>query len=204
MGRFLVFEGLDGAGTTTQLARLSARLEEAGCTVTATREPTDGPVGRVIRQTLRAEEGAPYPATLPWMFAADRADHLARTVEPALTRGAWVLSDRYYHSSLAYQSMTLPIDEVYALNRRFRVPDLTIFLDVSVDVAMARIEARGEAPEIFETRAHLEKVSWGYGRVFDLLRDQGEPIAVLDADSDVDAVAAAVWARVVPLLSDED
>ncbi len=204
MGRFVVIEGLDGAGSTTQVARLVARAQALGMEVLATREPTDGPVGRVIRQTLRGDPDAPSPATLPWMFAADRADHIARVVEPALDRGAAVVSDRYYHSSLAYQSMSLPLDEVYSLNRRFRIPDLTIFLDVGVDIAMERIERRGGEREIFEQRTHLEQVGWAYQRVLELLRDQGEPIAVVDADPDADAVEAAIWAKVAPVLAVED
>ena len=75
-GRFFVLEGLDGAGTTTQAARLAAHLREHGREVIETHEPTDGPVGRLIRQALRGEEGAVDRQTLPWMFAADRADHL--------------------------------------------------------------------------------------------------------------------------------
>ena len=204
MGRFVVIEGLDGAGSTTQVALTVARARALGMEVVSTREPTEGPVGRVIRQTLRGEEGAPVAATLPWMFAADRADHLARIVEPALGRGTVVISDRYYHSSLAYQSLTLPLDEVYSFNRRFRIPDLTIFLDVSVDVAMDRIEKRGQALEIFEQRSHLEKVAWAYERVLELLRDQGEPIAVVDADQGIDEVDTAIWAKVGPLLAAEE
>ena len=143
---FLVLEGLDGAGTTTQSERLAQALSARG-EVVLTREPTDGPVGRIIREVLRGDQRAPTVDTLPWLFAADRADHLTRKVEPALRRGAYVVSDRYYHSSLAYQSLTLPLEDVSALNS-FRSPHITFFLDVPVDECLARIGKRGGEREI--------------------------------------------------------
>jgi dTMP kinase len=195
MSRFVVLEGLDGAGTTTQSARLVATLRSRGANVVATREPTDGPVGRVIRQVLRAEAGSPDVHALPWLFAADRADHLWRTVEPALARGEWVVSDRYYHSSLAYQSLTLPLERVHALNADFRVPHVTIFLAVPVDVCLERISGRPEK-EIYEERDRLVKIEAAYRRVNDFLRARGEPIVELDGTRPPDEVEAAVRATV--------
>jgi dTMP kinase len=196
MSRFLVLEGLDGAGTTTQAEILRAWLESRGHATLSTREPTDGPIGRVIRQVLRADPGAPDPRTLPWLFAADRADHLTRTVEPALAEGTIVLSDRYYHSSLAYQSLTMPLERVHALNAGFRAPDLTLFLDVPVDVCLDRIARRaaktGEKTEIFEVRERLIQIDASYRVVLDLLRARGEPIAVLDGCEPPERVAAAI------------
>lgn len=198
MGTFIVIEGLDGAGTTTQAAALAAWLRSAGHAVTETREPTDGPVGRVIRATLSEAPDAPAMQTLPWLFAADRADHLARVVDPALEAGHVVVSDRYYHSSLAYQSLTLPLDRVHALNADFRVPDLTVFLHVDVDTALGRVTARSEAREIYERRDRLEAIAEAYDRVLARLRALGEPIVTVDgraAASDVaDAVRGAVQA----------
>ena len=152
MSRFIVMEGLDGAGTTTQVVELVRALEAAGQPATRTHEPTDGAVGRLIRATLRDQPDAADRRTLPWMFAADRADHLHRVVEPALADGRWVVSDRYLHSSLAYQSLELPLEQVFALNRAFRVPDLTLFIHVPVQVGLDRIEARGATRELYEHR----------------------------------------------------
>lgn len=173
---FYVIEGLDGAGTTTQMAGLAAYLTGKGKTVVTTHEPTDGPVGRLIRSTLRREPGAVDPSCLPWMFAADRADHLHRTVEPALADGAVVIADRYLHSSLAYQSLDLPLEEVFALNQRFRVPDRTVLLDVPVDVCLARIDARGAARELFEEHERLERIAEAYDRVVERLIARGDTI----------------------------
>jgi len=193
---FIVLEGLDGAGTTTQLGRLAARLREHGHVVHETREPSDGPVGRWIRRTLAHDPEAPDPVTLPWMYAADRADHLAREVEPALARGEVVLSDRYLHSSLAYQSLQRPLDEVAALNASFRVPELTVFVEVPVAVSLARIKARlateGGEPELFEERAKLEAIRDAYHRVIERLVARGDRIATVDGAGTIDDVEEGI------------
>jgi dTMP kinase len=196
MGRFLVLEGLDGAGTTTQAERLVRRLQGRGLDVVRTAEPTDGPVGRLIRSTLRKEPGSPSRGTLPWMFAADRADHLDRVVGPALAAGRWVVSDRYLPSSLAYQSLDVPLELVDGLNRAFRVPDLVLYVRVPVEVALARIGGRGAAREVFEERALLERVAAAYDGVMRRLADRGWPIRTIDGAAGVDQVEAAIAAAV--------
>lgn len=197
---FLVLEGLDGAGTTTQSARLLTWLRAEGRVVRATREPSEGPVGRLLRATLRREEGSPEIESLPWLFAADRADHLARVVEPALGEGAWVISDRYLHSSLAYQSLHQPMDEVWALNRTFRAPDLTVFLRVGVETCLQRIGGRGAAREIYEERARLERVETAYAHALALVAARGDRIVEIDGEVSSDDVWAGVRAAVAPLL----
>ena len=198
MGRFIVIEGMDGAGTTTQVALLVERLGGHGDSVVATREPTEGPIGRVLRAALRAEPGSPDIRTLPWLFAADRADHLQRTIEPYLERGSWVVSDRYYHSSLAYQSLTMPLDRVMALNADFRVPDLTVYLDVPVDVALDRIKDRSER-EIYEYREKLELVDARYRQVITVLGKRGDRIVVLDGTHPAREVSELIWHEVKKL-----
>lgn len=198
-GRFVVLEGLDGAGTTTQAQRLAAWLREAGRTVVETHEPTDGPVGRLIRAALREEAGAVARSTLPWMFAADRADHLSGLVEPTLAAGSDVVSDRYLHSSLAYQSIDRPLEQVFALNAAFRVPDLTCFVRVPVEVCLARIEARGGIREIFEKRDQLEAIKRQYDRVLERLKQRGDPIVDIDGDAPIDQVEARIRQRVQEL-----
>jgi len=197
---FVVLEGLDGAGTTTQQERLAQWLRGQGLVVCTTREPTGGPVGAWIRRTLNRDPDAPAPSTLPWMYAADRADHLARVVEPALARGELVLSDRYLHSSLAYQSLQRPLEEVAALNASFRVPELTIFVEVPVDVSLARIAARGAAREIFEERDALTAIRDAYHRVLARLRARGDRIVTVDGAGTVDAVEADIRAAVTEAL----
>lgn len=195
MTRFLAIEGLDGAGTTTQAARLIQTLGSRGRVVVATREPTTGPIGRIIRTTLRAEVNAPAEATLPWLFAADRADHLHRTVLPALQEGACVVTDRYFHSSLAYQSLSIPLDEVWGLNQGFRVPDLTVFLRVPVDECLRRIGDR-QIREIFEEKSRLDAIAASYERVVDFLRAKGHRIVDVDGTAPQERVAEAILALV--------
>lgn len=196
MTPFLVLEGLDGAGTTTQLRLLTDHLQRRGHRVLATHEPTDRPIGQLIRRVLRAEPGAPSPRCLPWLFAADRADHLEGRIEPALRAGTWVLSDRYVPSSLAYQSLAMDFDEVYSFNQSFRVPDLTLFLAVPVHVALERILQRDAPREIFEVEDRLQAVAERYDQVLQRLKDRGDPWAVLDGTLPVDEVHRQVVAAV--------
>lgn len=186
---FIVIEGLDGAGTTTQTARL---VDHLGAGTVRTNEPTDGPVGRIARQSLRGEPDAPPLDALPWLFAADRADHIHRLVRPSLEAGHHVVTDRYLPSSLAYQSLTLPLELIWELNRHFPVPDVLLFVEVDVQTALARIRARGEAAEIYDTEERLTTIHAAYARVMAFLGDQGWPVRVIDGTQSIDAVAAAI------------
>jgi len=199
----VVLEGLDGAGTTTQARRLVADLEARGRAAHLTREPSDGPVGRLLREMLvgnHAITGASITQdTFSLLFAADRMDHLQREVEPALTAGAVVVSDRWYHSSLAYQGTGAERAWIRELNRRARRPDLTILLRVRPEVAAERRVAAGRAQELFEDLAMQQRVAAGYDAVVAELRGAGERIEVLDGEAAVDAVAAEI-ARMVAAL----
>lgn len=162
VGFFLVLEGIDGAGTTTQAERLARALEARGEAVHVTREPSRGPIGLFLRQALekrlRGEDGGAVSldwAALALLFAADRVDHARREIEPALERGALVISDRYDLSSLIYQSTTSPegaaaLPWLTELNGRVPRPDLTCVLTLDAEVARQRRSARGGAEELFE------------------------------------------------------
>jgi dTMP kinase len=183
-GRFLVLEGIDGAGTTTQLSRLAEALRQQGYRVVTTREPSDGPVGLLIRQALThrltGPGGKPLPEELlALLFAADRMDHLTSVIEPALASGAVVLSDRYVLSSLAYQGLQLSLGWVESLNSRARPPDLTLYLDVDSRTARARRGARGGKPELFESDEFQKRVANAYRR---LLRKHGRSQRVVRID----------------------
>ncbi len=192
MQGFVVIEGLDGAGTTTQAGRLADRWRRDGRWVLATREPTDRAIGRVIRATLRGADDAPAPVVLPWMFAADRADHVHGVIRPAIASGAWVVSDRYFHSSLAYQSLTMPLEAVWELNRSFPTPACTVFLRLSVDACLERLGRRGGEREIYERREHLVRIAAAYDRVLRFLGERGHRIVELDGAAPVEVVAAGV------------
>jgi len=196
MSVFVVLEGLDGAGTTTQRERIAEALERRGFTVVKTFEPTDGPIGREIRRALRKEPGAADVTTLPWMFVADRADHLARLVEPSLADGKVVLSDRYLPSSVAYQSVEHPAETVLTLNQFFRVPDITLWVDVPVSVALERIQKRALASDHYEDPERLRRVANGYAVAMQELSARGWPIAKINGDQPIDAVTAACLAAI--------
>ncbi|MBS1148553.1 MAG: tmk [Myxococcaceae bacterium] len=197
MSRFVVIEGLDGAGTTTQCAALARELRAEGREVLTTREPSDGPIGKMIRQALTRQLGLSAkkkpltPETLALMFAADRVDHVAREIEPALERGAVVLSDRYLLSSLAYQGSQLPIGWVEEINARARVPDLTLFLEIDPELGAQRRAVRGGKRELYETRAIQRRTAKQYLAAIALRRKAGEKVVVLDGGASVNEVTAA-------------
>ncbi|MEZ4358742.1 MAG: dTMP kinase [Kofleriaceae bacterium] len=203
MSRLVVLEGLDGAGTTTQARLVVEALRQRGHRAHLTREPSDGPVGKLIREMLTGAHAIPEQSisqsTFGLLFAADRLDHLQREVEPALQRGEVVVSDRWYHSSLAYQGTSAERAWIDVLNARARRPDLTILLKVAAETAARRRVAAGRAQELFEDLAMQEKVAAGYDHVFASLVDR-EPVVVLDGERDVDRVFADIM-RLVDTLA---
>jgi dTMP kinase len=202
-GRFVVLEGIDGAGTTTQVGRLVERLRAKGRLVRATREPSDGPVGTLVRQVLTGRiivPGGRAPAwtTMALLFAGDRLDHVESEIEPFVAAGGTIVSDRYDASSLAYQSVSsgrggdATVDWIRSINRFALRPDLTIVLDVPPDVAASRREARGEAAQLYEQNEVQRALAAFYK---DLSRHMPDDrIVVIDATGSVDEVAARVYA----------
>jgi len=195
-GRLIVLEGLDGAGTTTQVRRLVEHLNAHGTPAHGTREPSDGPVGRLIREMLTGGHSIPgqklSQGTFGLLFAADRLDHLQREVDPKLATGITVVSDRWYHSSLAYQGTGADRDWIAMLNARARRPDLTLFLRVRPDVAAQRRAAAGRTQELFEDLRMQQEVDAGYQATIAELRAQGERIEILDGEQTEDQVFAAI------------
>jgi dTMP kinase len=160
-GRFIVLEGIDGAGTTTHVAKLGERLRGMKLPVRTTREPSDGPIGALIRQVLTGRVivpggRAPNWATMALLFAADRVDHVEAEIEPWVNEGGIMISDRYDASSLAYQSVSSgrggsdAVEWIRTLNRDCRRPDLTIVLDVNFEEAARRRDRRGAAAQLYE------------------------------------------------------
>ncbi|HEY5926632.1 MAG TPA: dTMP kinase [Kofleriaceae bacterium] len=195
-GRLIVIEGLDGAGTTTQVRRLVEHLTAQGKQAYGTREPSDGPVGRLIREMLtggHAIEGEKLSqGTFGLLFAADRLDHMQREVEPKLAAGATVISDRWYHSSLAYQGTGADRDWIAMLNARARRPDVTIFLKVRPEVAAQRRAAARRKEELFEDLRMQQEVDAGYRATIVELQAAGERIEILDGEQSEDQVFAAI------------
>lgn len=192
----IVLEGLDGAGTTTQARRLVDHLRAHGRAAHLTREPSDGPIGRLIREMLTGGHAIPgqtiAQSTFGLLFAADRLDHAQREVDPQLAAGAIVVSDRWYHSSLAYQGTGAERDWITVLNSRARRPDLTIFLSVRPEIAAQRRVAAGRVQELFEDLAMQQEVDAGYRATFAELAAQGERIESIDGERTPDDVFHAI------------
>lgn len=161
-GRFIVLEGLDGAGISTQAVRLEKHLRKLGYGTFLTKEPTMSLIGDLIQSALKGNWHAPG-TSLQLLFSADRAKHITDEIEPALKRGKMVVCDRYVFSTLAYGFASgVDFEWLYAINKTFKTPDLTIFIDVSPDVSMSRIITRRERGKLFEKRETLSKVRKAY------------------------------------------
>lgn len=203
---FIVIEGIDCSGKTTQARQLVSRLRDAGHCALFTWEPSEGNVGRMIRDALchRLVDAVGCSTSLDWvtmalLFAADRADHVQRTIRPALDRGCFVVTDRYDLSSLTYQALTSGdadgvLDWIRELNGRVPRPDLTIVVDVSAEVAAERLVARYEKPELFEVPETQRQLAQIYSRAEELVPH--DRVVHVDGEGSVQEVADAVWAAV--------
>jgi dTMP kinase len=196
-GRLLVLEGIDGSGTTTQTERLVATLRQRGRKAVATREPSAGPIGRLLREILLGQHRIPQGEaidgrTMALLFAADRLDHLQREVEPLLKEGVDVVTDRYLMSSLAYQAEEADREWVATLARGVRVPDLTILLDIPIEVAAQRRTQAGRPVERYDADSYLARVAENYRR----LAQSDATAVILDGSAEREQVAAAIIATV--------
>ncbi len=195
-----MFEGLDGSGKTTQMARLQKRLTGMGILTDTTCEPTDGPAGVLIRQVLEGRIRMD-PRTLAALFAADRTDHLVTPetgVEALVKKGRTVLCDRYYFSSYAYHARDMDLEWVITLNTvnsQILKPDLTLFIDVAPQTCLGRIQAGRKHLDLFEKIDILTQVRDNYFAAFERLKDQ-ETVRVVDGNASEEEVEQAVWRHV--------
>jgi dTMP kinase len=201
-GKFIVLEGIDGSGTTTQLERAVAFVSSLGRRAVATREPSTGPIGRLLREALlgrlsMADGSCVDGRTMALLFAADRIDHLQREIEPQLAAGTTVISDRYLLSSLAYQAEEADRAWVATLGRGILIPDLTVLLDVPIAVAARRREAAGRPFERYDADSYLAKVAANYR---ELARAQ-PGLVVLDGAATKEEVAAGMCRAIASLFA---
>jgi dTMP kinase len=193
---FIVFEGIDGSGKSTQIRLLEAFLTARGHKVLRTAEPSDGPAGKLIRQVF---SGA-YPAddrVVAGLFVADRLEHILHAetgMRKALDEGFTVLCDRYYLSSYAYQGVHMPLEWVMQANSlaaSLLKPDLHIYLDLAPEKALERIRKGREDRELYETMENLSKVHALYAQLIQELIDS-ENILRVDADRNTDKLHAQI------------
>lgn len=202
-GRFLAFEGIDGSGKSTQAQRLLARLQARGVRCRGTQEPSDGPVGAMLRQILTGRMAADG-RVIAGLFTADRLDHLVNPRDGILEQvrsGVTVVTDRYYFSSYAYQGVDVDMDWLIDSNRlsaELLRPDATVFLDVPVPQALERIGRNRSHTELFEKEDRLTATREKYLEAFERLSDR-ETVLTVDADADADTVEERVWAAVAHL-----
>lgn len=198
-GKFIAFEGIDGSGKSTQIKLLGDRLREKQIHYYMTMEPTDSPIGSLIRQVLvgRVKTDNKVIAAL---FVADRLDHLLNEVNgiaAKIEEGTTVLCDRYYFSSYAYNSVDMPMDWVIAANepsREILKPTVTVFIDISPDVAMERITKNRFHQELFEKKSRLTKVKERYEEAFERMKDT-ENIVVVDGNKSVEEISDDIWEK---------
>lgn len=186
-GWLIAFEGVDGSGKTTQVARLAATLRGRGLDVVTTREPTAGRFGRRIRAMATSGERPSPQEELRW-FVEDRREHVKETVAPALERGAVVVTDRYFLSTVAYQGARgHEPDELLARSEaEFPVPDLVLLLEIPPAHGLERVRSRGASEPAFEQPAFLEAVAALFHSI------ERDYIERVDASADPDAVHARV------------
>ena len=209
-GQFITFEGIDGCGKSTQAERLVSRLRGYGLPVLHTREPGGTPIGAALRAVLLSEaHGEMIPHCELLLYLADRVQHLAQAIRPALGRGETVVCDRYHDATEAYQRYGrelnfAPVQAFIAETIAPTPPRLTLWLDLPVPAAQRRIAGRELAQPVLpgtvtqgrmdgESAAFHERVRAGYQALYEAHRER---IVRIDAAPPADAVAAAVWAAV--------
>ena len=190
---FTVLEGGDGSGTTTQMSLLAGRLKAAGKPFYSTFEPTDGHIGKIIRRALKNEIKI-KPQTLAFLFASDRNEHLygADGILEHINCGELVVSDRYALSSLVYQGIECGDELPWSLNSRFPAPETLIFLDVEPETALNRVKERSSR-EIYDYHEFQVKVREKYKTSFEIYRNAGVRVEIIDALKSTQEVADRVW-----------
>ena len=202
-GNLIVFEGIDGAGTTTQAEELRRRFAARGLPATVMAQPSGGPVGMLIRQILKGRlvtvgNKPPGWITMSLLFAADRQDLQESELEPSLRDGMNVICDRYVQSSVVYQSVSArregAIPWILEINRHMRRPDVVFYLRVDPADAKRRRDARSDRPEIYDDLELQMQIAEAYDHIGETFPDV--PFVTVDGSRPVDEIAEEIWAAV--------
>jgi len=197
---FIALEGIDGSGKSTQINLLKNNLEMTGHRVYTTFEPTDGPIGRLIRDIFNHRMEADQ-RTIAGLFVADRLEHILNKENGMLKKleeGFTVITDRYYFSSYAYHGVHMPVDWVIqsnALAAGILRPDLNIFIDIDPETGMERIRKGRNSLELFETLENQKKVRDKYFEVMEKLNNE-ENIFITDGTRTPEVIAEEIWKKV--------
>lgn len=194
---FIAFEGIDGSGKSTQVKLLTDNLKKAGHKVHSTFEPTDGPIGAVIRNIFNHRIEADH-RTIAGLFVADRLDHLLNKTNGILKKledGYTVITDRYYFSSYAYHGAHMSLDwviEANSLSADLLRPNLNIYIDISPEISMKRLNSGRNSMELYETIENLRIVRDKYLEAMEQLKFK-ENIFMTDGNRSPELIAADIW-----------
>lgn len=194
---FIAFEGIDGSGKSAQVKLLSDELKKEGHKVYSTFEPTDSPIGSVIRNIFKHRMEADHK-TIAALFVADRLDHLLNKtngIVKKLEEGNTVITDRYYFSSYAYQGIHVPLNwviEANALSADLLRPDLHIYIDIAAEISMKRLSHARSSMELYETHENLVQVRDKYLEAMELLKFK-ENIYITDGNRPPQLIATDIW-----------
>ena len=197
---FIAFEGIDGSGKSTQVKLLTDNLKKEGHKVYSTFEPTDSPIGSVIRSIFNHKMEADH-RTIAGLFVADRLDHLLNKTNGILKKledGYTVITDRYYFSSYAYHGTHMSLDwviEANSLSADLLRPDLNIYIDISPDISMERLTKGRNSLELYETKENLRNVRDKYLEAMEKLKFK-ENIFMTDGNRSPELIAADIWTEV--------
>ncbi|MCL1816661.1 MAG: dTMP kinase [Clostridiales bacterium] len=199
-GVFVVFEGLDGSGKSTQVRHLMKRLNSISLRCYETKEPTDGPIGSLIHQVMTGRVSA-SDKVIAALFVADRLDHLLNTsdgIADKINHGISVISDRYYLSSYAYHSTSLPMKwviEANSISAGILRPNCHIFIDIDPETALSRLNKSRFHTELYERYDRLVEVRNSYYEAIELVSGV-ENIIIIDGDMDEIRLADAIWEKI--------
>ena len=197
---FIAFEGIDGSGKSTQVKLLTEKLQKEGHKVFFTFEPTDSSIGSIIRNVFTHKQEADN-RTIAGLFVADRLDHLlnkSNGILKMLNEGYTVICDRYYFSSYAYQGVHVPIDwviEANSLSAELLRPDINIFIDISPELGIERINRGRDSVELYETLDNLRKVKDKYFEAFEKQKSL-ECIFITDGNRSPEIISQDIWNEV--------
>ncbi len=201
---FIAFEGLDGSGKSTQVKLLAGKLKEHGLDVYTTAEPTQSRIGAIIKDIFKHKMEADH-RTIAALYVADRLDHLTNKTDgilKKLEKGYSVITDRYYFSSYAYHGVHMNMDwviEANSLSAELLRPDLTVYIDISPENSMQRLNKGRSSTELYETIDNLKKVREKYFEAFEKLKGK-EKIFITDGNRSEEEISNDIWSEVSKMI----
>lgn len=204
-GKFFALEGIDGAGKSTLIRALAKKMEEAGLPCQTTAEPTKNPIGKIIRSILTGQQEGDEK-TIAALFLADRVDHLTNPeygMLQFLSNGVHVITDRYYLSSYAYHVPHVSLDWVINANSicaDLKRPDITFFIDITVEESLRRLSAGRDQLDRFENEARINQVRENYFAAMDKVGND-EKIIIIDGSLPSSEISELVWNEMQKLIT---